>query len=121
MATLTTHVLDSLRGTHAAGLGVTVYRIEPSGARVELFSAVTDAGGRLRETVPVTAAHAGMIFEMAFHAADYFARQPGGADAAGGGLAEAVVRFRFAGPDAARHIPVMLSPHGYSLWCSSAD
>lgn len=120
MATLTTHVLDSLRGTHAAGLGVTLRRIEPSGARTELFSAVTDAGGRLRETVPVTAAHAGMTFEMAFHAAEYFARQPGGADAAGG-LDEAVVRFRLAGPDAARHIPVMLSPHSYSLWCSSAD
>lgn len=119
MATLTSHVLDSLRGTHAAGLGVTVHRIEPSGARAELFTAVTDAGGRLRASVPVTAAHAGMTFEMAFHAADYFARSPG-VDAAGG-IAEAVVRFRLAGPDAARHIPVILSPHGYSLWCSSAD
>lgn len=120
MATLTTHVLDSLRGTHAAGLGVTVYRIEPSGARTELFTSVTDTGGRLRLSVPVTAAHAGLTFEMAFHAADYFARQPGAADAAGG-ITEAVVRFRLAGPDAARHIPVMLSPHGYSLWCSGAD
>jgi len=120
VATLTTHVLDSLRGRHAAGLGVTAHRIEASGARSELFSAATDDGGRLRKTVQMKAADAGTLVEMTFHAADYFARQPGCADAAGG-VTDATVRFRLPDPDGACHIPVMLSPHGYSLWCSGGD
>ena len=149
MATLTTHVLDSLRGTHAAGLGVTLHRIDASGARAEIFCAVTDAGGRLRKTVPFPAAAGPATFELAFQAADYFARAAAGNDsgsATGGdtvpgaaaeggamgnaagdavpvaaaGITEAVVRFVLADADAARHIPVILAPHGCSLWCSSA-
>ncbi|MDD9883925.1 MAG: hydroxyisourate hydrolase [Gammaproteobacteria bacterium] len=144
MATLTTHVLDSLRGTHAAGLGVTLHRIEASGARAEVFRTVTDAGGRLRKTVPFPAAAGPATFELAFQAADYFARAAAGGDtvpaaaAEGGamgnaagdavpvvpgaaaGITEAVVRFVLANARAARHIPVILAPHGCSLWCSSA-
>ncbi|MDD9855784.1 MAG: hydroxyisourate hydrolase [Gammaproteobacteria bacterium] len=133
MATLTTHVLDSLRGTHAAGLGVTLHRIEASGARAEVFRTVTDAGGRLCKTVPFPAAAGPATFELAFHAADYFARAAAGNDsgnaagdavpavpAAAAGITEAVVRFVLADADAARHIPVILAPHGCSLWCSSA-
>ena len=134
MATLTTHVRDSLRGTHAAGLGVTLHRIEASGARAEVFRTVTDAGGRLRKTVPFPAAPGPATFELAFQAAEYFARAAAGDDdsvnaagdavpavaGAAAAITEAVVRFVLADARAARHIPVILAPHGCSLWCSSA-
>jgi len=141
VATLTTHVLDSLRGTHAAGLGVTLHRIEASGARAEVFRTVTDAGGRLCKTVPFPAAAGPATFELAFQAAEYFARAAAGGDTVPGaaaddgamgnaagdavpgaaaGITEVVVRFVLADARAARHIPVILAPHGCSLWCSSA-
>ncbi|MDD9857562.1 MAG: hydroxyisourate hydrolase [Gammaproteobacteria bacterium] len=124
MATLTTHVLDSLSGTHAAGLGVTLYRIEPAGGRTALFNAVTDAGGRLHKTVEVNAAHTGATCELVFQTADYFARQsalPGVVTAHPGILREAALRFVMPDPDGAYHIPMMLAPSSVSVWCSSSS
>lgn len=122
MATLTSHVLDSVNGTHAAGVGITLYRIAPSGGRTALFNAATDAGGRLRETVALEAADAGIICELVFQVAEYFARQ---------GLArsmplprenifhEAAFRFAMPDPGGAYHIPMMMAPNSCSVWCSS--
>ena len=119
MATLTTHVLDSVNGAHAAGVGVALYRIESSGAKTTLFNAATDANGRLRQTLPPDAVAAGMTCELVFQVADYFAAQP----AALGGtsiLCEAVFRFSMPDPSGAYHIPLMLSPSGYSVWYSQS-
>jgi len=123
VATLTTHVLDSTSGTHAAGLGVTLYRIEPAGGRTVLFEAVTDAGGRLHQSVEMDAAHAGATCELVFQTADYFARQPpppGGVAAPPGILRQAAVRFVMPDPRGAYHIPMMLAPSGVSVWCSGS-
>jgi 5-hydroxyisourate hydrolase len=51
MATLTTHLLNSVLGTHAGGVGIALLRIGPSGARAVVFERATDAGGRLAEIV----------------------------------------------------------------------
>ena len=119
MATLTTHVLDSMNGIHAAGVGVTLHRISPSGERSLLFKAVTDADGRLRESLALEPADAGVTCELVFQVADYFARfaeTPSSGDA--GILREAVFRFRLPDPDGACHVPIMMAPNSYSLWCS---
>ncbi len=46
---ISTHVLDTARGTPAAGLGVTLHRREPNGDWKEVGTAVTDSDGRIRE------------------------------------------------------------------------
>jgi 5-hydroxyisourate hydrolase len=51
MATVSSHTLSSVDGTHAGGIGVALHRLDPSGARVTLFETATDEGGRLSETV----------------------------------------------------------------------
>ena len=122
MATLTTHLLDSVNGTHAAGMAVTLHRIDSAGGRTLLFSGVTDAGGRLRETVALAGADAGMTCELVFQVADYFARHPASMTTAVGNagiLREAVFRFSMPDPDGAYHIPMMVAPNSYSVWCSS--
>ena len=117
MATVSTHILDSQSGAHAAGVGVALYRIEPNGARTLLFDAATDAGGRLRQTLPADGCEAGMRCELVFQSADYFAAQP--TPSGGEVLREVVVRFTITDTAGAYHIPLMLSPCGYSVWCSS--
>ena len=122
MATLTTHILDSVNGTHAAGVGVALYRVDSSGERTTLFNAATDSGGRLRQVIEMgaapDAADAGVTCELVFQVADYFARQP--AMGVGAGiLREAVFRFSLPDPDGAYHIPMMMAPNSYSVWCSN--
>jgi len=46
---ISTHVLDTMRGTPAAGLAVALHRREPDGDWKEVGQAETDADGRVRE------------------------------------------------------------------------
>ena len=51
MATLTTHTLNSVDGTHAGQVGVSLFRVTPDGTRLTVFEAATDAGGRLSQRI----------------------------------------------------------------------
>ncbi len=128
MAVITTHVLNSVDGTHAAGMRIDLYKIDPSGHREVMFSAATDGGGRLRESVALEATDTRMNFELIFHTAEYFThfthvsqqsaqRTPAVNDKAHI-LREVVFRFSMPDPDACYHIPMMLAPSGYSIWCA---
>lgn len=44
MATLSSHTLNSVDGTHAGGLPITLNRIEPDGSRPEILRGQTDEG-----------------------------------------------------------------------------
>src|SRR5207253_9783026 len=46
---ISTHVLDTMRGSPAAGLAVALHRREPAGDWKEVGQAETDADGRVRE------------------------------------------------------------------------
>ena len=47
--TISTHVLDTGRGTPAVGIHVTLYRLAESGKPIRLTQALTDADGRVRD------------------------------------------------------------------------
>ena len=118
MATVTTHLLNSVLGTHAGGVGIGLLRVEPSGARSVVFERATDAGGRLAEIVKIAKEQAGAEYELVFQTARYFAEQslPQPAQQI---LNEVVVRFSMPDPDASYHIPLMIAPNSYSIWWSS--
>lgn len=113
--TLTTHAVDSLTGQHAAQLGVLLYRLETD-LRQLLVTAHTDAGGRCCERISVSAAHADATYQLVFQTRAYFQRtQPNHPSPAG--LQDAVVNFTL--PQSGTcHIPIMLAPSSYSLWCA---
>ena len=110
MATISSHILDSIKGTHAAGIRCQLKRLAP-GAEV-LFDVNADHEGRINETLHLEADQLGGEFELVIHAAEYFQL-----DAA---LVPVVV-IRFVIRDAQRryHLPVMLSPHACSTWWSA--
>ena len=115
MGRLTTHVLDTAEGRPAAGVVVELYRID--GAETRLASGRTNADGRLDKPVLEGEALAAGVYELRFHAGDYWR--------ASGRIPEPPfldlipVRFGIASADAHYHVPLLLSPYGYSTYRGS--
>jgi len=114
---LTTHVLDTARGSPAAGLRITLYRLEGD-ARVQLAQTVTNGDGRTDSPILPQDAFAPGVYELVFAAGDYL-RASGQAGAAPLFLDEVPIRFGMAEADSHYHVPLLLSPYGYSTYRGS--
>ncbi|MGB1251573.1 MAG: hydroxyisourate hydrolase [Candidatus Promineifilaceae bacterium] len=115
MAIVSSHVLDSVSGDHAKGIRIACFAL--TGATRELlFDVIADQQGRIAEEVVLISAET--QHELVFHTADYFAAQSN-APTARQTINEVVVRFTIDEPNGRTHIPMMLSPHSYSIWWSA--
>jgi 5-hydroxyisourate hydrolase len=113
MARISTHVLDTARGKPAPGLAIDLHFC---GKLVK--SAVTNMDGRTDEPL-ISAEHLETgVYELTFHAGDYF-RSAAVALTAPPFLDEVVVRFGVADPNGSYHVPLLLSPYGYSTYRGS--
>jgi 5-hydroxyisourate hydrolase len=116
MGRLTTHVLDTSRGKPAAGLALSIRRAEAHGP--VLAALVTNADGRCDRPLLEGASMQVGVYDLAFEAGAYF-------DAAGLSLPEpkfldrVVIRFGIADANAHYHVPLLLSPFGYSTYRGS--
>ena len=118
MATVSSHILDSVAGTHAHGIKVEFNRLGRSANKEQLFEVIADAQGRISVPVDIDPAHGDAHYELVFHSADYFAAQaiaPQGTQI----VDVVVVRMTVPDPEARYHIPLVLSPHSYTMWWSS--
>jgi 5-hydroxyisourate hydrolase len=106
-AKLTTHALDTMRGSGAAGLRVRVARLSPTPA--DLGAVVLDDGGR---AVLAEGLEPG-VYELVFEAGAY-QRAHGLEDALFVDLIP--VRFSVAEDLAHYHVPIILNPYGYSVY-----
>ena len=110
---LTTHVLDTARGRPAAGLAISLHRIDGA-ARTEIARAVTNDDGRTGAPILPREDFAQGEYELIFSAGAYL-------DAAGlptAFLGDVPVRFRM-DDDSHYHVPLLLSPFGYSTYRGS--
>ena len=116
MAIISSHTLNSVDGTHAGGIAVTLYAIASDGTRSAIFETVMDDGGRFNETIdtPPEAAP----FELVFQTGDYFAARSQQTDTHQI-LREIVIRFEISVQQERYHFPLMLAPNSYSMWWSS--
>jgi 5-hydroxyisourate hydrolase len=110
---LTTHVLDTAKGRPAAGLEITLYRLEDD-SRAEIARMTTNADGRTDAPILPEARFATGTYELVFAAGAYL-RASGAPDAF---LGDVPVRFRMTEP-AHYHVPLLLSPFGYSTYRGS--
>jgi len=111
MTSLSTHVLDTMHGRPAAGMAVVL-----SGPEGEVARGVTNGDGRCPALMQ------GEIgpgrYALRFAVADYFRRQ-GVALADPPFLDEVVVDFGIATDGGHYHVPLLVSPYGYSTYRGS--
>ena len=104
---ISTHVLDTMRGTPAAGLAVVLHRREPDGNWKELAQAVTDADGRVGDFTDEELEAA--EYRLEFDTRPYFERSGLGAF-----YPSVSVVFTFDGGHL--HVPLLLSAFGYTTY-----
>ncbi|MBJ2151401.1 hydroxyisourate hydrolase [Paracoccus sp. IB05] len=114
---LTTHVLDTARGQPAAGLAISLWRIEGNG-RALLARVVTNADGRCDAPLLAGEAMRAGEYELVFAAGDYL-RQSGQAQGDGLFLDQIPIRFGIGCADQHYHVPLLLSPFAYSTYRGS--
>ena len=108
---LTTHVLDTARGRPAAGIAVTLHEIGGS-APVLLARAVTNADGRTDQPLLDRAPLRIGAYELHFEVGRYFADPARFLDTI-------PIRFCISEPESHYHVPLLVSPGGYSTYRGS--
>ena len=114
---LTTHALDTAAGQPAAGLKVELFALDRA-ERERLKAAVTNQDGRCDAPLLDGADFVPGRYEIVFHVGAYFRSQ--GVDLADPAFLEEVpVRFGIAEPGGHYHVPLLISPYGYSTYRGS--
>ncbi len=113
---LTTHVLDTARGVPAAGMRVELLRI--AATREPLREAVTNADGRTDTPMLPTSEFRAGVYELVFHVGAYL--EATGAPAERPRFLDMVpIRFGISDETAHYHVPLLVSPFGYSTYRGS--
>ena len=113
---LTTHVLDTSRGIPAANLKIDLYRIVTEG-RIHICSAITNIDGRTENPVLPSDKFQTGKYELVFHAGKYL-------EANGVVTLQTIfldeVPIQFIMTEYSHyHVPLLLSPYGYSTYRGS--
>jgi 5-hydroxyisourate hydrolase len=115
---LTTHVLDTTAGRPAAGLALALFALEANGERNLLARATTNADGRLDAPLLGPGTIRTGRFELVFEVAAYF-RARGVVLPDPPFLETVPIRFGIADADAHYHVPLLVSPYGYTTYRGS--
>lgn len=111
MKRISTHVLDLAQGQPAQDVAVRLERREMSGGWVVLASARTDSHGRCLELLPEKEPLRAGMYRLSFDTAGYYHAQKIK------GLYPVVeITFQAQEGESHFHIPLLLSPHGYTTY-----
>jgi 5-hydroxyisourate hydrolase len=115
MGRLTTHVLDVAAGRPAAGLKIELFRV---GATEAIVSVTTNSDGRAGKPLIDGEGFPPGTYELRFHAGDYL-RGTGATLTDPPFLDVIPIRFGIASASEHYHVPLLLSPYGYSTYRGS--
>jgi 5-hydroxyisourate hydrolase len=113
MSHITTHVLDVSLGRPAANVPVILEVRSPNGQWTEAARGSTDNDGRLRDWTALKAALAG-IYRLTFDTRAYFADRK-----VASLYPQVIIVFEVRDAQENYHIPLLLSPFGYSTYRGS--
>jgi 5-hydroxyisourate hydrolase len=114
MSPISTHVLDISLGKPVAGVPVRLERQERTGNWVSLGSAQTDGDGRCPQLLPESLVLSEGIYRLVFETRSYYARH------SVAGLYPVVeITFEVRKGESHFHIPLLLSPNGYTTYRGS--
>ena len=108
MSSVSTHILDTARGAPAAGVKV-ILEAQGSANWKHLGEERTDANGRIATFVPKDTSLAPGVYRLRFDSAAYQR----------GFFPEVVVIFLIENEAQHYHVPLLLSPFGYSTYRGS--
>lgn len=114
MSAITTHVLDISRGSPAGGVPVALELETDEGGWQLLGKGTTDADGRLRDLLPSGQPLVIGTYRLIFDTETYFR-----AHNVEGFYPFVQVVFSILDTDAHYHVPLLLSPYGYSTYRGS--
>jgi len=111
MSAVTTHVLDTARGRPASGLSVVLEAQAGDGRWGVVGKGATDADGRVRQLLPAGASLHPGLYRLTFDTQSYFVAQE-----LEGFYPQVTVVFEVRDPTQHYHVPLLLSPFGYSTY-----
>jgi len=113
MGRLTTHVLDTASGRPAAGMRIDLFRLGDDEQRIA--SATTNPDGRIDEPLLEGPTLNSGVYELRFHAGAYLRAQ----DIEPSFLDVIPIRFTITAGGEHYHVPLLLSPFGYTTYRGS--
>ena len=111
MSGISTHVLDTSRGTAASGVQVSLAREDAPSRWMMLTDTRTDAEGRVKSMLPPGVVLSAGNYRLRFDSGAYFRGQ--GTPAF---FPHVEVTFAISDPARHHHVPLLLSPFGYSTY-----
>ncbi|MBT5569945.1 MAG: hydroxyisourate hydrolase [Alphaproteobacteria bacterium] len=114
---LTTHVLDTAQGRPAENLQIDLYRLDGE-SRQHLTTLATNDDGRTDAPILPSDQFATGEYELVFHAGAYL-RVSGGISDTDKFLDAIPIRFTMTEANSHYHVPLLLSPYGYSTYRGS--
>jgi 5-hydroxyisourate hydrolase len=114
MSGITTHILDVSLGRPARGVAVTLEMSLSPGKWVEMGKGVTDLDGRARTLLSPDHTLAAGVYRLTFQTGAYFTSQMPDIF-----FPEVSIVFSVQDPAEHYHVPLLLSPYGYSTYRGS--
>ena len=114
MSTISTHILDTSRGAPASGVAISLEAQNNDESWTELSHAWTDEDGRVKPFFLVEQPLPGGVYRLCFDTEDYFS---------GLNVAcfypQVIVVFKIDDTTQHYHVPLLISPYGYSTYRGS--
>ena len=102
--TISTHVLDTERGVPAAGVHVTLYRLDVAAAPIRMTQALTDGDGRIRDLLerPLQTGDYRLEFDVAHEDGSFFTK--------------VAVDLHITDAERSYHVPLLLAPFSMTTY-----
>ena len=110
MAILSSHLLNSVNGTHASNVDIIIYQIKSNGEKKIFFKTKTDDGGRVLKEFNLSNDDCKSEYEMVCKTGDYFSEKKI--------VSEINIKFKMEDQNKKYHIPIIISKNSYTVWWS---
>jgi len=114
MQGISTHVLDTSIGKPAQGVIVKLERNTPGSGWITLTEAITDLSGRVSQLLPASDRLILGVYRLRFDVEAYFADYQKETF-----FPEVTIQFEIREEASHYHVPLLLSPYGYSTYRGS--
>ncbi len=110
MAIFSTHLLNSVDGSHANNVNIEIHKIDKNNYKSLFLKECTDENGRLLKEFKLSKEDCESDFEMLIDIGDYFKSD---------NIINFIsIKFKMKESEKKYHIPLIISPNGYSVWWS---